>query len=167
MSNRMAINTAMPAGFNGQVARTSFAVIESKFIKSSAPVASYGCACRLDGDTVAALTGSTTAAQVYGFVVCPQVTASAQYPNAGVDDFEAPDIGQPQGILIKGYLNVKVNAGAAAAGGDVYVRVAAGTSSKPIGGVEAAADGSNTVKLSNATFVGGADEYGVAEIRIM
>ena len=167
MSNRMAINTEMPAGFNGQVARTSFAVIESKFVKSSAPVASYGCACRLDGDTVAALTGSTTAAQVYGFVVRPQVTALAQYPNAGFDDFEAPDVGQPQGILVKGYLNVKVNNGVAAAGGDVYVRVAAGAADKPIGGVEAVADGSNTVKLANAMFVGTADEYGVAEIRMM
>ncbi len=166
-TNRMAINTDLPTGFNGQVARTSYAVIESKFIKSSAPVASYGCACKLDGDMVAALAESTTAEQVYGFIVRPQVTASAQYPNAGFDDFEAPDVGQPQGVLVRGYLNVKVNAGEAKAGGDVYVRVNGGAKTKPVGGVEAAADGSNTVKLAGAIFVGADDEYGVAEIRIL
>ncbi|MBQ8091382.1 MAG: hypothetical protein IJ233_11630 [Pyramidobacter sp.] len=167
MPNRMAINKSLPIGFNGQVARTSFALIESKFMSSAAPVAAYGCACKLDGDVIKALASGDTAAAVYGFVVRPQVVQASAFPGPTMDDFVAPDAKQPQSVLVKGYMNAKVNAGTAAAGGQVYVRIASGTDAKPIGGVEAAADGSNTIALNGAMFVGAADEYGVAEIRIL
>lgn len=167
MPNRMAINTALPVGFNGQVARTSFALIESKVMSSVAPVAAYGCACKLDGGVIKALASTDTAAAVYGFVVRPQVVQAAAFPGPTMDDFVAPDAKQPQNVLVKGYMNAKVNAGTAAAGGQVYIRIASGSSTKPIGGVEAAAVSGETIALTGAIFVGAADEYGVAEIRIL
>jgi hypothetical protein len=54
---------------------------------------------------------------------------------------------------------------AAAKGGTVYVRVAAAAAGKPLGGFEAAADGTNTIALpANTYFTGPADAYGITEI---
>ena len=167
MPNRMAINTTMPIGFNGQIARTSFAIIESHVMSSAAPVAAYGCACKLDSGVLKALASTDTAAAVYGFVVRPQVVQAATFPGPTMDDFVAPDAKQPQSVLIEGYMNAKVNAGTATKGGQVYIRIADGSSTKPIGGIEATAVENKVIALPGAMFMGAADEYGVAEIRYM
>jgi len=54
-------------------------------------------------------------------------------------------------------------------GGTVYVRTKA-NAAKPkaaVGGFEAAADGENSVALTNAQWKGTADANGVAELRIL
>ena len=57
-----------------------------------------------------------------------------------------------------------LNAGVAALDGQVYVRVAAAAAGKPIGGIEAAADGTNTIAITGATFMSAADASGNVEI---
>ena len=52
----------------------------------------------------------------------------------------------------------------AAKNGTVYVRVAAAAAGKPLGGVEAVADSTNTIVVAGAYFNGPADAQGVAEI---
>ncbi|MNT89175.1 hypothetical protein D3C72_2298560 [compost metagenome] len=52
----------------------------------------------------------------------------------------------------------------AAKGGTVYVRIAGAAAGKPLGGIEAAADSTNTVALTNAYFTGPKDAYGVVEV---
>lgn len=59
--------------------------------------------------------------------------------------------------------------GTATYDGDVYLRVAANASypNAVVGGFEAAADSTNTIKLTNVKFKGAADANGIAEIRIL
>ena len=55
-------------------------------------------------------------------------------------------------------------AGTPAIGGAVYVRVATPAAGKPIGGIEAAADGANTIAVTGATFMNAGDANGNVEI---
>jgi hypothetical protein len=64
----------------------------------------------------------------------------------------------------RGYMTVKLNAGTAALGGVVYVRVGAATTGKPMGGIEAVADSTNTVVVAGASFMSTADASGNVEI---
>jgi hypothetical protein len=67
-------------------------------------------------------------------------------------------------VLKRGFINVKLNSGTASNGSTVYVRVAAASGAKVIGGIEAAADSTNTIVMANAYFTGAADASGNAEI---
>jgi hypothetical protein len=46
----------------------------------------------------------------------------------------------------------------------VYIRVATAGAGKPIGGIEAVADSTNTILVAGCTFMGPADAAGNAEI---
>ena len=72
-------------------------------------------------------------------------------------------------VLKRGCVNVICQNGTPALDGTVYVRVAENASipGAVVGGFEAAADGANSVALTNAKWKGGKDGNGVAEIRIM
>jgi len=72
-------------------------------------------------------------------------------------------------VFMRGAINVKCNVGAPKLGGEVYVRIAANESipTGVVGGFEAAADGGNTVELTNCQWAGPADANGIAELRIL
>jgi hypothetical protein len=72
-------------------------------------------------------------------------------------------------VLKRGCVNVICQNGTPALDGTVYVRVAENASipGAVVGGFEAAADGANSVALTNAKWKGGKDGNGVAEIRIL
>lgn len=72
-------------------------------------------------------------------------------------------------VLKRGCVNVICQNGTPALDGTVYVRVAANASipGAVVGGFEAAADGANSVALTNAKWKGGKDGNNVAEIRIL
>ena len=72
-------------------------------------------------------------------------------------------------VIKRGCVNVLCTNGTPAVDGDVYLRITANASKPncPVGGFEAAADGSNSVKLTNVKWKGAADVNGVAEIRIL
>ena len=78
--------------------------------------------------------------------------------------------GEVVSVFKRGRINVLCQNGSPAFGGDVYVRVKLNKSSYPnavVGGFEAAADSSNSVKLTNAKWRGPADANGVAELSIL
>ena len=124
------------------------------------PVAAFGVFAKMDATTgnIVALGSSDTADSVYGLVVRSYPTTSATnelgeaVPLKGVND-----------ILVRGYMTVKCNAGTAKKGGAVYVRIGAAATGKPIGGIEAVADGANTIAVK-ARFMHGADASGNVEI---
>lgn len=72
-------------------------------------------------------------------------------------------------VIKRGCVNVICQNGTAALDGDVYLRITANASKPncPVGGFEAAADSTNSVKLTNVKWKGAADVNGVAEIRIL
>lgn len=153
----------MPYGIPGDVTRAAQATIEPKVFNSAAAFSAYGLFGKLSSGKFVPVGSGDAASAVYGLLIRP-------YPTTGANASDPLGTSVPptSGIanaLVRGYANVKVNAGTAAAGGAVYVRVANAAAGKPIGGIEAAADSSNTIQVSGAFFMGDADANGNAEIR--
>jgi len=147
----------MPSGIPGDVSRKSHSTIEAHM--AVAGFAAFGLFGKMDANgKFAPLATGDTAANVYGLIVRSYPTQTAQnalgaaVPSAGFND-----------VLRRGYMTVKCNAGTAKAGGKVFVRIATGTEAKPIGGIEAVADSTNTIEV-NATFMHAADASGNVEI---
>ncbi|MGG6461406.1 structural cement protein Gp24 [Solilutibacter silvestris] len=151
----------MPGGIPGDLSRQSQATVEDGRFNSSLPFPGYGLPGKLDGSgNFVPIAGGDTAAAVYGFLVRPYPTQSAQ---EGIGVATPPTTGISN-VLRRGYMTVKSNAGTPAKGGAVFVRISAPSGAKVIGGVEAVADGANTIQLTNATFNGAADAAGNVEI---
>lgn len=71
-------------------------------------------------------------------------------------------------VIQRGSVSVICSQGEPVVGGDVYVRtVADKDAGKNIGDFEAAADGENSVKLTNAQWGGSVDVNGVAELVLL
>lgn len=158
------IGKSMPVGLPGQVARESYSVIETH---ANENVTAYGVPVALaSGGAVRMLTSTDTAASIYGWSVRPDAVqlggANPVFGDSGI-----PDPSQPIDIMIKGYINVKVYGSTDPAfGGAVYVRNAAGSSGEPVGATEAAS-GTGLVAANNTIFMGGADDYDLAQIRVL
>lgn len=154
--------TRMPQGIPGDVTRQSQAVIEAQAYNASLPFNRYGIPGKIASNKFIPLVGAEVAADIYGILVRP-------YPITGVNASDpigtsVPPVGGVADILRSGYINVKNNAGTPALNGIVYVRIADGTVNQPIGGIEAAADGAETIILTGAKFTGAADANGNVEI---
>lgn len=111
---------------------------------------------------ISPVTGDTTAADIKGFLVrsfpgrAVTLGGLTAYPVAGSG---ASDVAR------RGFMAVTLRGAAAAVkGGAVYVRIANAGAGQTIGGIEAAADGTNTIELANAQFEGPAGADGVTEI---
>lgn len=158
------IGKTMPVGLPGQVARESYSVIETH---ANENVTAYGVPVALaSGGAVRMLTSTDTAASIYGWSVRPDAVQLGG-ANPAFGDSGVPDPTQPIDIMIKGYINVKVYGSTAPAfGGAVYVRNAAGSSGEPVGATEAAS-GTGLVAANDTTFMGTADDYDLAQIRVL
>ncbi|MFL9476104.1 hypothetical protein ACKER9_09980 [Acinetobacter baumannii] len=150
----------MPSGIHGDVSRKSQSTIESHPVGSQFPA--FGLFGKIDTATgkFVLLAGADTAASIYGLLVRAYPTQSAQNELGKA----TPQPNGIQDVLRRGYMTVKCNAGTAKKAGTVYVRIAAGTEAKPVGGIEAAADGANSIILPNAFFMHDADAQGNVEI---
>ena len=157
-----AITYRMPSGIPGAVTRTQGATIEPQLFDSAAPFVGYGLPAKFGaGGKLAPITTGDAAAAIKGILVRPFPTTSSQ-DGVGVSTPPTSGVGN---LLRRGYINVKLNgATASAKEGAVYVRVAAAAAGKPIGGIEAAADSTNTIVMTGATFTGPADADGNVEI---
>lgn len=153
----------MPYGIPGDVTRRQHATIEPH-IFGATPFTAYGLPVKLSAGKVIPM-GAGDAAQVpFGFLVRP-------YPTQGANASDpvgtaVPPISGQADVLRRGYINVKNNVGAPATGGTVYMRVTANGGNTIIGGIEATADGANTVILQSCTFTGNADANGNVEIAV-
>ena len=154
MSN--AILYRMPSGIPGDVSRKSHSTIEAHLAVGS--FGAFGVFGKLTADGIVPLAASDT--DVYGLIVRSYPTQSALNGMGAA----IPQSGIIQDVLRRGYMTVRCNAGNAKKAGAVFVRVAAGTELKPIGGIEAVADATNTIELKNAMFMHDADAQGNVEI---
>ncbi|QHI29019.1 hypothetical protein AhaeINNSZ174_05825 [Acinetobacter haemolyticus] len=150
----------MPSGIPGDVSRKSQSTIESHPVGAQfAAFGLFGKISTANGKFVP-LEAADTADVIYGLFV-------RAYPTQSAQNELGKAVPQPNGIqdvLRRGYMTVKCNAGTAKKAGTVYVRVSAGTEAKPVGGIEAAADGANSIELENAFFMHDADAQGNVEI---
>lgn len=168
----VAFQFRMGAGFPGDVNRTHPASIEPTLIDSadSLPPTAYGQAVLLAtaNKGVRPYAGGDNATKPYGVTVRPYPTqqstggmssslGSATPPTSGVID-----------VLRSGYIMVQIPTTDAAPvkGGAVFVRIAAGTASDPVGGFKSQADAANTVALDTTMcqFNGPADANGNVEL---
>ncbi|WP_236209020.1 structural cement protein Gp24 [Pseudomonas tohonis] len=152
----------MPAGIPGDVTRASQATIEPVVLNSASPFAGFGLFGKIVSNKFVPFGAGDTNGAEYGLLV-------RAYPTTGGSGSDPLGTSTPptSGIadcLRRGYMTVKNNAGTPAKDGQVYVRVAAAAAGKPIGGIEAAADSTNTVAITTATFMGPADASGNVEI---
>ena len=117
-----------------------------------------------NGAVAVPATGAT-AAQFVGVAV-REVKNATNYLNQNEGGYVQYDAVP---VLKRGCVNVLCTNGTPAVDGDVYLRITANASkpNSPVGGFEAAADSTNSVKLTNVKWKGTADANGVAEIRIL
>ncbi|MBY4674295.1 hypothetical protein K6W12_27095 [Burkholderia multivorans] len=155
-----AILYRMPSGIPGDVTRPSQSTIEPVPLDPTAPFSAYGLFGKIVNGKFVPIGAGDVATAVYGLLVRPYPTQSSQDP-LGTSTPPTKGIAD---VLRRGYETVKLNAGVAALDGQVYVRVAAAADGKPIGGIEAAEDGTNTIAITGATFMAGADADGNVEI---
>ncbi|HIE5943664.1 TPA: structural cement protein Gp24 [Burkholderia cepacia] len=166
MPSLQAYQYRMPAGFAGDLQRAEVATIEPQLIDPAAPPTAFGVPVKMVNGKIQPINNAAdTAALVYG------VNLRA-YPIQGNGNdplgTSTPPTSGPTDILKRGYFNAALGGTTPATkNGTVYVRVAAAAAGKPLGGFEAAADGTNTVAMpSNWYFNGPADAYGIAEIAV-
>ena len=152
----------MPYGIPGDVTRQSQSTIEPHVYNSSLPFAGFGLFGKIASGKFVPITTGDAASTVYGLLLRPFPVQGANAsdplgtsvpPTTGIAD-----------VLKRGYANVKCNNGTPALGGAVYVRVAAPSGAKVIGGIEATADGANTILVAGAQFQGAADATGNCEV---
>ncbi len=159
MSN--AILYRMASGIPGVVSRPSQSTIEPAIQDPNNAFSAYGLFGKIASGKFIPVGAGDAATAVYGLLVRPYPTqgANASDPLGAA----VPPTSGVANVLRRGYMTVKLNAGTAALGGQVYVRVANAATGKPIGGIEAAADSTNTIAV-NATFMSAADASGNVEI---
>jgi len=153
----------MPYGVQGDLSRRDAATIEPHVLGSTAFTA-YGLPCKVSSGKVIPMGAGDATQNTFGFLARPFPTQGANAsdplgtsvpPTSGLGD-----------VLKRGYIFVKCNVGTPALGGTVYMRVTANGGNTIIGGIEATADSTNTITLSNCKFKGPADSNGIVELAI-
>ena len=148
----------MPSGIPGAISHQSQCTVEAHM--TDGQFSGYGVFGKFSpaNGKFVPLEAADTA--VYGLIVRAYPTQSA------INTFgsDIPQTGVVQDVLRRGYMTVKCNAGNAKAAQPVHVRIGAPTQTKLLGGIEAVADGANTIELKNAIFMHDADAQGNVEI---
>lgn len=152
----------LPSGFAGMITRVDTTDTEPQIIDSATPPTSFGVPVKMVAGKIQPIAAGDAATVVYGFLARPFPFQGANI--AGVIGTQTPPNSGTGDIMRRGYMSVKSNAGTPAFGGAVYVRVAAASGAKVIGGIEAVADSTNTVVVAGAQFMSAADASGSVEI---
>lgn len=161
------IGKTMNIGYPGSFSRNGDCIIAARCVKTDdeTPV-NFGDPVVLNiDDTYSRFGASHTAANFVGIAIREVKQATDYFSPAGS---YLP--GQPCDALLRGAVCVQVHNGAPSVGGKVYIRIAENPAFPDgvVGGIEAAADGSHTIELTNARFASGnMDGNNVAEITIL
>lgn len=156
------IGKTMFHGYAGSFSRQPDTIIDTH---PAGGAIAFGGAVVYSGGAVTAPGASATAADFVGVAV-RETKSATNYLDQNEGSYVQYDAVP---VLKRGCVNVICQNGTPALDGTVYVRVAENASipGAVVGGFEAAADGSNSIALTNAKWKGGKDGNGVAEIRIL
>lgn len=164
----IAIQFRMQSGFQGDVNRTHPASIEPCLIDANAPPTIYGNGVLVDATTqgVRPLTvGDQALTAIYGVLVRPYPLQASSTTNNGatvIGPGAVPSAGIVD-VLRSGYIMVPV-VGTPVKGGAVYIWTAASSGSHVQGGFEAVNPAGSGMQVTNATWNGGPDSSGIAEL---
>ncbi|MBR7512626.1 hypothetical protein KC219_20915, partial [Mycobacterium tuberculosis] len=120
--------------------------IESGILDSGFPFASYGIPVKRVSGKIRPVAAGDAAGVIIGLLVRPFPTGASQDP-LGTSTPPTTGVGN---VMRRGYMTVQCNAGTPADGGTVYVRVAAPSGAKVLGGIEAASERPNTYVTAGA-----------------
>lgn len=178
-----AIGISLGYGYPGSYARNSVKEVAARQVTVTDTLPIYF------GDPVVLRTGSSTnssyssvagfiasggtfTAPLFGGIALREVKSFLNYLGTGnsapTNAYYQP--GYPADVMKRGVISVKCNVGTPTAGGAVYVRTVlnGGIPAGVVGGIEAAADGGNTVQLPSCVFYSGLmDANGVTEIELI
>ena len=159
------IGKTMLHGFAGSYSRQPDTIIDTHPLAGDANLAFGLAVVPGTAGAVAPVSGSSTAANFLG-IALRETKSATDYLNQGAGAY-VPGDAVP--VLKRGCANVLCQNGTPAFDGTVYVRIAANNAypNAVVGGFEAAADGANTIALTNVKWKGTADANGIAEVRIM
>lgn len=153
-----------PSGVAGDITRQQDTIVESGLLNAAAAPAAFGAPVKIVSGKFEKIASGDDAADFAG--VLSRIAPSISGDTAQTFASGTPNAESVQGIVVKGYMNVKCAVGTPVRGAAVYMRVVAATG-KAIGDFEATADGDNNVALTGVTWaVDGKDADSVAEIRI-
>lgn len=157
------IGTSMSMGWAGTQSRSADAIIQNRI--AFAPIA-FGTAVKVtDKNQWAPVTTGDTEADVAGVAVREVIQANT-YDHQSNPDYV---VNVPCDVMVRGNCIVKCQRGTPVAGTAVYVRITASDSHKDaiVGGFEANADGTSTIKVTNIEWTTGVvDSNGCTEITI-
>jgi hypothetical protein len=162
MQNQI-IGKTLQHGYAGSYSRQPDTIIDTH-PAAGAIAFGAGVVYGTGGAVRTAATGDTAAAFVG--VAVREVKSALNYLSQNEGSYAQYDAVP---VIKRGCVNVLCTNGTPALDGDVYLRITANASKPncPVGGFEAAADSTNSVKLTNVKWKGAADVNGVAEIRIL
>jgi len=161
-----AIGISMNYGFPGTYARTPDDIVTSRKLSGSEDVA-FGTPVAVKSDGTFEPVGASFTADKFGGIALRIVKQATAYDNQNESVYKA---GEMVNALSRGAIAVKCNVGTPTAGGAVYVRIAANEdiTDGVVGGLEAAEDSTNTVKLTNVQWTdGNMDANRVAEVTVL
>ena len=152
------IGTSMNVGYPGTQSRQADAIIQNRVADGAI---SFGLAVKLTAANKWKQIGSgDTAANVAGIAVREVVQANVYNPQSNPDYLD----GTPADVMVRGNCIVKCQKGTPTAGSAVYVRITADGAHPEylVGGFEAAADGANTVQVTNIEWTTGVMDSNLA-----
>lgn len=157
------IGKTMPHGMAGNYARQPDMIVNT-FPAGGAVAIPFGTPLKLSSGKVVAMGAGSTAGEFLG-IAGREFKSALDYLNQNVGAY-AP--GEAVSVFQRGCINAKCQKGTPAYGTSVYLRITANASypSALVGGLEAAADSTNTVELKGCKWMGPADANGIAELRI-
>ena len=152
------IGTSMNVGYPGTQSRQADAIIQNRVADGAI---AFGLAVKLTAANKWKQIGSgDTAANVAGIAVREVVQANVYNPQSNPDYLD----GTPADVMVRGNCIVKCQKGTPTAGSAVYVRITADGAHPEylVGGFEAAADGANTVQVTNIEWTTGVMDSNLA-----
>lgn len=152
----------MPAGTAGAISRRQDLTVEPHTLDSTNQFAAYGLGGKISGGKFVPIASGDAATALFGIFVRP-------YPTASQPD-KVRQIGTGANFtgdcMKRGYVTVNIGADASTVdlSGPVYMRVSTPSATSPLGAFLSAADGENTVEITNAYFNGPGDADGNIEL---
>lgn len=154
-----AILFRMASGIPGDLSRRGAGTFESVVLDPTNPFPAYGLAGKTVNGKFVPIAGGDAASVINGILIRPYPIQTANANGTGISTSKIGD------RMRRGYMTIQNNAGTPTVDGQVYVRVAAPSGAKVIGGFEAAADSTNTIAVPNCVFCDAGDAAGNVEIR--
>ncbi len=162
-----AIGVSMNYGFPGTYARTPDDIVTSRQLAAASEAVPFGACLMVSDDNTYSAVDSTFTAAKFGGIALRVVKQAISYAQ---QDETAYNPGDMVNALNRGAVAVLCRNGTPSAGGAVYVRIKenAAIADGVIGGLEAVADGANSILVPNMQWTNGyIDANGVAEITIL